>query len=308
MSKFDAVYRLPVLIFFASVFAIPGNVSAIQDNSGSETADRTAASSASTTASSATASSPTKEVDPSAAGQPEGSAPSRTSNPAAQTGLTYIPTAPPPTQEQIGDSLSVRQRYHAAIDAYSKVKPPTAAVWNKMGIAYQMMFDNKDAIRCYKESLKLDRRNAQVLNNLATVYDSERDYRKAEKLYRKALKIDPKSALIHRNLGSNLMSQHKYKKGAKAYGDALAINPQIFSSHAAASVQNPATAKERGAVHYYMAKGCVSAGNSECAIRNLRLALNEGYISPKKAASDEAFASIRELPGFKQLIASQTPQ
>ena len=303
MSKFDAAYRLPVLIFFASVFAIPGNAIAIQDNSGSETADRTTAAASSTTAASTS-----QAATAPATSQPETPVPSATSNPAADTGLTYIPQAPPPTQEQIGDSLSVRQRYHAAIDAYAKVSPPSAAVWNKMGIAYQMMFDNNDAIRCYKASLKLEPHNAQVMNNLATVYDSEKDYRKAEKLYHKALKIDPKSALIHRNLGSNFMAQHKYKKGAKAYSEALTINPQIFSSHAAASVQSPTSAKERGAVHYYMARGCVNAGNTECALRNLRLALNEGYMSPKKAANDEAFASIRELPGFKQLIASQTAQ
>ena len=26
----------------------------------------------------------------------------------------------------------------------------TAAIWNKMGIDYQMMFNSKDAARCYK--------------------------------------------------------------------------------------------------------------------------------------------------------------
>jgi len=171
-----------------------------------------------------------------------------------------------------------------------------------------MMFDVKDAVRCYNASLKLDPRNAQVVNNLATVYDSQKQYSLAEKLYRKAIKIDPKSALIHRNLGSNLMAQHKYKKGSEAYRSALALDPQIFSSHNGASVQNPASAQDRGALHYYMAKGCVSAGNPECAIQNLRLALNEGFTNARKIATDEAFASIRDLPGFQQLIASQTSQ
>ncbi len=184
----------------------------------------------------------------------------------------------------------------------------TAVVWNKMGIAYQMMFAVKDAIRCYNASLKLDPHNAQVMNNLATVYDSQKEYRQAEKLYRKALKIDPKSALIHRNLGSNYMAQHKYKKGSEAYRAALTIDPNIFTSHSGASVQNPASAQDRGALHYYMAKGCVSAGNSECAIQNLRLAINEGFTNIRKVVSDESFASLRELPGFQQLIASQTAQ
>ena len=52
----------------------------------------------------------------------------------------------------------------------------------------------------------------------------------------------------------------------------------------------------------------VSAGNPECAIHNLRLALNEGFTNARKIASDESFASIRDLPGFQQLIASQTAQ
>ena len=59
-------------------------------------------------------------------------------------------------------------------------------------------------------------------------------------------------------------------------------------------------------MHYYMARGCVSAGNSECAIQNLRLALNEGYTNPQKIAGDNSFASLRELPAFQQLIAAQS--
>jgi tetratricopeptide (TPR) repeat protein len=174
-----------------------------------------------------------------------------------------------------------------------------------MGIAYQMMFNLKDATRCYNASIKLDPRNATVLNNLATVYDSLKQYGTAERYYRKALKIEPRSALIFRNLGSNQLTQHKYKKGWQAYQSALAIDPQIFQAHSGASVANPASTQERGAMHYYMAKGCVSAGNHECAIQNLRLAINEGYISPQKIATDSSFASLYELPAFQQMIAAQ---
>jgi tetratricopeptide (TPR) repeat protein len=219
---------------------------------------------------------------------------------------TTVPSGPPPTAEQIGDTLAVRQRYQAAIAAYSKDPTPSAAVWNKMGIAYQMMFDLKDAARCYNISLKLEPRNASVLNNLATVNDSLKQYGSAERLYRKALKVDPRSALIHRNLGSNQLAQHKYKKGWDSYKSALAIDPQIFQPRSGVSVENPASSQERGAMHYFMARGCVSAGNLECAIQNLRRALNEGFTNPKKIADDNGFASLRELPAFQQLIAAQS--
>ena len=230
---------------------------------------------------------------------PESSTPATT--PAVPAAVPALPTDP----EELGDTLSGHQRYQAAIAAYAKIADPSASVWNKMGIAYQMMFNLKDASRCYNASLKLDPRNATVLNNLATVNDSLKQFGIAERYYRKALKIDPRSALILRNLGSNQLAQHKYKKGWAMYQSALAIDPQIFQTHSGASVENPASTQERGAMHYYMAKGCVSAGNHECAIQNLRLAINEGYISPKKIATDGSFGSLFELPAFQQMIAAQ---
>ena len=299
MSKFDATYGLPALIFFATLCAASAAPAATQQNSATPQANQT--------------SSPALEAPQTApaapSNQPESpSSPSLKSDTSGNPPLQHVIPSPPPTPEQIGDSMSVRQRYQAAIAAYSKATPMTAVIWNKMGIAYQMMFAVKDAVRCYNESLKLEPRNAQVINNLATVYDSQKLFKQGEKLYRKALKFDSKSALIQRNLGSNLMAQHKYKKGAEAYKAALAIDPQIFTSRSGASVQNPASAQDRGALHYYMARGCVSAGNPECAIQNLRLALNEGFTNVRKIVSDESFASIRDLPGFQQLIASQTAQ
>ena len=294
MLMFDATYRLSGLIFFAALLPAGVGKMAAQDNPAPAISVRPAEADSA-------AQNPVAQPD-------KGSDPAVKTAPGVNSPLNYVVTAPPPTPEQIGDSLSVRQRYQGAIAAYSKVDSMTGPIWNKMGIAYQMMFDVKDAIRCYNASLKLDPRNAQVMNNLATVYDSQKLYGMAEKLYRKALKIDPKSALIHRNLGSNMMAQHKYKKAQESYRAALAIDPQIFDTHNAASVQNPTPAQDRGALHYYMARGCVSAGNPQCAIQNLRLALNEGYTNPRKIASDGSFASIRDLPGFQQLISSQTPQ
>ena len=299
MSKFDATYGLPALIFFVTLCAAPPAPAATQQNPATPQANQT--------------SSPAPETPQTApatqSNHPESpSSPSLKSDVSGNPPLQHVITSPPPTPEQIGDSMSVRQRYQAAIAAYSKATPMTAVIWNKMGIAYQMMFAVKDAVRCYNESLKLEPRNAQVINNLATVYDSQKLFKQGEKLYRKAIKFDSKSARIQRNLGSNLMAQHKYKKGAEAYKAALAIDPQIFTARSGASVQNPASAQDRGALHYYMARGCVSAGNPECAIQNLRLALNEGFTNVRKIVSDESFASIRDLPGFQQLIASQTAQ
>lgn len=222
--------------------------------------------------------------------------------PAPAPAAAPLPTATP---EQIGDSFQARQRYQAALAAYVKDPHPSAAVWNKMGIAYQMMFNLRDATRCYKESLRLEPKNAMVLNNLATVYDSLKQYSAAEHLYRKALRIDSNSPLILKNLGTNLLVQHKYSKGWKAYEEAARLDPAVFEDHESPTIANPTSLKERGALNYFMARGCVRMGQTDCAVQYLRMALSEGYTTIKKVSADADFASLRDSAAFKQLVAEQ---
>jgi Flp pilus assembly protein TadD len=229
--------------------------------------------------------------------------------PASQTTATItssISTKVPPTPEQLGDALMAHQRYQAAIEAYKKAPTDDAPVWNKMGIAYQLMFNLTDAMHCYRTSDKLSPKNSNVLNNLGTVYDALKEYHNAEKMYRKALKIDPDSALIRKNLGTDLLAQHKYKKGWEEYKAALKIDPDIFNDNARPRIQNPASISDRGAMNYYLAKGCVRAGMPERAIQYLRMAMNEGYASPKKIIADNEFAALHGLPEFEELLSSQT--
>jgi tetratricopeptide (TPR) repeat protein len=223
--------------------------------------------------------------------------------------VVFVPhPSPNATPEQIGDSLEGRQRYQAAIDAYKRVQSPSAEVWNKMGIAHQMMFNLKEATRCYREAIKLDHHNANFYNNLGTVYDSQKNYHQAQRMYQKALKIDPKSPTVLKNLGTNLLMQHKYSRGWEAYSKALAIDPDIFMDRDNPRVENPSTVKERGAMNYYMARGCVRMGQTGCALQYLRRALDEGFITPKKLAEDQDFTILRSDPGFKQLLAEQQSQ
>jgi len=233
--------------------------------------------------------------------QPQAAAPN------SSQAAPVLPAEPPPTPEQLGDSLVGRQRYQAAIAAYQQA-PRTARLWNKMGIAYQLMFNGAEAERCYQASLRLDRKNPSVMNNLGTIYDTEKEYSNAERLYRRAVKIDPQAAVIYKNLGTNLLVQHKYTKGWDAYQTALAIDPNIFKTSAGPHVENPTSIGERGAMNYFMAKGCVRAGQNDCAIDYLRMALNEGFTNPQKIQADTEFASLRTLPAFQQLLAEQKLQ
>jgi tetratricopeptide (TPR) repeat protein len=210
------------------------------------------------------------------------------------------------TPEQLGDTLSAHKQYQAAIEAYKKAPRDSAAVWNKMGISYQLLFDSNEAMRCYLTSLRLDPRNGSVMNNLATIYVTLKDYHSADRYYRKALKLDPKSAVILKNRGSELLARHKFKQGGELYAAALAVDPDIFNSSTSPRVADPTSSADRGAMNYYMAITCVRAGMTDQAIDYLRMALNDKFTSPKKIVADSEFAGLHNVPAFEQLLAAQS--
>lgn len=222
-----------------------------------------------------------------------------------QSSTQVNPVLPLPLFEQRGDVHLVLKEYQAAVQAYGEIEQPSAAVWNKMGIGYQMLFDAKDAVRCYKEALKLDPNNFRVLNNLATLDDTLQDYSAAERLYTKALRINPRSALVLKNLGTNLLRQHQYGRGSDALAQALVIDPHIFDSHLGPKVEAPSPVHERGTASYFEARSCARAGLTGCAISHLRQAFNEGSATVKKVANENDFESLREQPEFQSLLAEQ---
>jgi tetratricopeptide (TPR) repeat protein len=209
------------------------------------------------------------------------------------------------TPEELGDALMIHQRYQAALDAYKNAPLNTAQIWNKMGVAYQLMFDNHDAERCYRKALKLDPKNAKVLNNLGSVYMELKLYASAEHIYSKAIHLNPQSALFRKNLGTAYLAEGKYKKGWKEYESALALDPSIFSHITGMRVENPASLRDRGAMNFYMAKSCAHAGLFAQAVEYLRMALNEGFTNPRKILADAELSRMRNAPEFQQLMASQ---
>lgn len=209
------------------------------------------------------------------------------------------------TPEERGDVLLAEKRFQAAIEAYKEGPGDSARIWDKLGVAYQQMFDPDDAKNCYLASLRLNPRNSGVLNNLGTVYASFKNYRAAERFYRKALRLNPNSAVILKNLGTNFLMRRKYKQGGKMYAAAIAIDPQIFESTTHLTVTDPTSAQDRGAMNYYMAVTCARAGEKDRAVDFLRKALDEGYTNPRKIVAESEFAGLRGVPAFEHLLADR---
>ena len=207
--------------------------------------------------------------------------------------------------ELLGDIAAAHQQFRAAISDYGKAPQMTAVLWDKTGVAYEMLRDFGDAVRCYKEALKLNPNFAQVYNNLGTLYGLVQNWGKADKNYRMALKLDPDSPRFLMNFGTNLLAQHKFAKGWDAYRRALAIDPAVFGDGGGPVVGSAASVHNRGAMYYYIALGCTRTGDSQCAVENLRAAIDRGFASAKVIAADRRFISLHGNPAFQQLVKEQ---
>lgn len=206
------------------------------------------------------------------------------------------------TPEMRGDIYMARKMFREAIDKYRECTP-TAAVDNKIGIAFHQMMELNLAKKNYEAAIKLNPKFSQAINNLGTIYYAERRYGKAVKYYKKALKIDPQSASIWVNLGSGYFARHDMKRAVKAYNRALELDPLVFERRSEyGTLLQERTVEDRAKFHLYLAKAYALRGDKTHALIYLRKALEEGIKERKKIPEMPEFASIRKDQDFKELL------
>jgi tetratricopeptide (TPR) repeat protein len=207
------------------------------------------------------------------------------------------------TPEMRGDILMARKMYREAIEVYTEVKPLTAMLSNKIGIAYHQMGNLGTAKKYYERATKLDKKYSEAINNLGTVHYANRSYRRAVGQYRKALKLAPNSASIHSNLGTAYFARKKYKDAAEEYEKALALDPDVFEHRNTHGVLlQERSVQERAKFHYYLAKTYAKTGSVDRALLYIRKALEEGFKEKDKFQKEPEFAALQELPEFQQLM------
>lgn len=222
------------------------------------------------------------------------------------TGATQKPAAAQVSPEMRGDIFMARKMYREAVEAYREGPKNSAILLNKTGIAYHQMLDLSTAERYYRLAEKADPHYPEAINNLGTIYYTRKSYRRAINEYKKALRINAQSASVLSNLGTGYFARKDYKRAAEAWQEALAIDPEVFESRSTQGVLlQERTVEERGKFHYMMAEEYARKGMNDRALQYIRKALEEGYKERKKIAEDPAFVAIKDLPEFKELLASE---
>ena len=220
---------------------------------------------------------------------------------------TALPQAagskPTLTPEQRGDILMARKMYREAIDAFAEGNPKDPVLRNKTGIAYHQLLLLNQAKKCYEQAIKLKPDYHEAINNLGTVYYAQKSYRRAIKQYKKALKLSPDQASVHSNLGTAYFARNDIEKAMEEFRVAITLDPLVFEHHSTYGVMlQERSVQDRAKFHYWMATLYAQQDRSDLAIQYLRKALEEGFKERKKLAEEPAFASLRDMPEFKQLL------
>ncbi len=197
-----------------------------------------------------------------------------------------------------------RKMFREAVETYSAADQNSPIIANKIGIAYHQMLELELAKRNYERAAKLDPKYSEAVNNLGTIYYARKNFRKAVSYYNRALKLKPNSASIYSNLGTAQFARKKYKDAAEAYDIALKLDPEVFEHKGTQGVLlQERSVAERAKFHFYLAKTYAKAGAVERALLYIRKALEEGFKERDKFQKEPEFATLQELPEFKQLMA-----
>lgn len=207
--------------------------------------------------------------------------------------------------EARGDLYLARGDYVLAIEAYREA-PPTAVVWDKMGVAWHHLDAIREARHDYQRALLIRPNYPEAINNLGATYFAQHNYKKAIRLYEHALRLMPGSAVIAANLGTAYFARGKFRQGLDAYRQAFQIDPEIFD--AADSLSNvPGNTDRAYRAHedYCLAELFAQAGIEKQAIEYLTRALNEGFEDRREIMQSSVFAQLRKTQEFAQLMAAQ---
>lgn len=210
------------------------------------------------------------------------------------------------TPEMRGDIFMAEKRYREAAEMYKEFAKGSAVLLNKTGIAYHQMLDLNLAERYYKLAIKANHNYAEAVNNLGTIYYTKKDFRRAVKEYKRALRINPQSASVWSNLALGYFSRKDYPKASEAFQTALKLDPSVFESRSSQGILlQERSVEERAKFDFYLAQTYGKAGQYDLAMQHIRKALEEGFKDKKKLEDDPAFAGMRKLPEFQDLMALQ---
>ncbi len=94
------------------------------------------------------------------------------------------------------------------LESALKSLPDDARVNSILGVAYNRLGRNEDAIRVLEKARILDPKDMNTISQLALIYDGMKKFEESDSLYEEALRLDPDNHLILNNYGYSLSERN----------------------------------------------------------------------------------------------------
>jgi tetratricopeptide (TPR) repeat protein len=167
-----------------------------------------------------------------------------------------------------------------------------SVAYNNLGVALEKRGHTDDAIKHYREALRIKPNSAEAHNNLGVALEKRGHTDDAIKHYREALRIKPDYEQAHNNLGIALQTKGHIDDAIKHYREAIWIKPDYEKSYYNLGVALQTKGRLDDAIDYYREALRIKPDF-------LEVHYNLGVALRKKGRIDDAIKHYREALRIK---------
>jgi len=134
----------------------------------------------------------------------------------------------------LGNAMAQRGELVEAIKHYRealRINPAYVDAHNNLGNAMTQRGELVEAVKHYREALRINPAYVDAHNNLGNAMTLRGELVEAMKYYREALRINPASVDAHNNLGTVMLKRGELLEAIKHYREALRIDPASVDAY-----------------------------------------------------------------------------
>lgn len=197
-----------------------------------------------------------------------------------------------------GDGFIKDGRYTDAFREYesaSKLNPEDPECHYKMGVAQFFLNNFDEAIKHYKEAIRLRGDHFKALNNLALIYEKQDENVEATMLYEKAIKANPSYRLARYNLGVVLYKRDRMDKAGAVAKEMIELFPDYDKGYYLLGLVRENEDAWDDAEKHYLKALSFNSSNQEASLGIKRI---RAYFQMTRAQKDE-LEKARSIISFR---------
>ena len=133
-----------------------------------------------------------------------------------------------------GNKLAYAKDYYDAIKLYRealKIKPNWDWAYNNRGCAYDNLGQNERAIQDYDKAIELNPNGAKAYNNRGLAYAKLGQYERAIQDFDKAIELNPNLYQAYYNRGNAYYDLGQYERAIQDFNKAIELNPNFADAY-----------------------------------------------------------------------------